>query len=71
MKENEYECGICHEIYIKGWSDKDALCEAVDNFGFEEFNKGDNVIICDDCYEQIKPFIPEFNIEKQIKDILE
>lgn len=56
VKENEYECGHCHEVYEKGWSDEEAEKEAQDTFGkpSEEW-VGGKVTVCDDCYQKMHP----------------
>lgn len=51
MKENEYKCYSCKEIFEKGWSDDDAIKECAENFG-EGFHESDDaVIVCDNCYK--------------------
>ena len=48
-KKNKYECAMCHGIFEKGWTSKEAL---------EEFNRDfptvpieETELICDSCYK--------------------
>lgn len=56
MRQNEYKCAYCGEIYEKGWSDEESKKEAEEIFGKhpDEWNDG-QVVICDDCFKQIDP----------------
>ena len=49
MKENEFECSVCHNIYEKEWTEEEAREEQKDN-GFEHL---DCDIVCDDCYKKL------------------
>ena len=53
MKENEYKCEMCQNIYEKGWSDEESEQEAKDIWG--EIPQGDKAVICDDCYNRRTP----------------
>jgi len=33
MKNNEYKCASCHNVYEKGWTDEEAEKEAKDIWG--------------------------------------
>lgn len=55
IKENEYMCAMCENVYQKGWSEEDAHQECVENFGEDIANDKDNSVICDDCYQKIIP----------------
>lgn len=51
LKDNEYECYICHQVFEKGWSDEEANEEYKKEFsGWENEPKE---VICDDCYKKI------------------
>jgi len=51
MKSNEYTCAYCNNTYEKGWSDEEALKEAVEvNFEKDEYHEP-MAMICDDCYK--------------------
>jgi nitrate/TMAO reductase-like tetraheme cytochrome c subunit len=50
MKENEYECEVCHNVYEKGWTDEEAREEEADIFGENDHDSG---IVCDDCFKKI------------------
>jgi len=52
LKENEYQCTRCGNIYEKTWTDEEAMEETKDNFGKEIVNKPMDVI-CEDCYNII------------------
>ncbi len=49
MKENEYKCEICKNIYEKGVSDAEAEKELKENFDLPKEACG---IVCDDCYNK-------------------
>lgn len=55
MKDNEYKCCMCNNIYEKGWTDEEAMKECEENFGVEMANTTENDIVCDDCYNKICP----------------
>lgn len=59
MKENEYECAICHGIFAKSRSDEEALEETKNVFGKdysqENIDNGDLAVICDDCWKKGLP----------------
>ena len=69
MKDNEYKCGQCGNIYEKGRPDEEAFLEAEKNFGLPIKDwKESAVIICDDCYEIMRPDkFPQFTYEAQQK----
>jgi len=45
---------MCGEEFEEGWTDEEAQAEMKENFG-ENITKEDCEVICDDCYEKIKP----------------
>lgn len=53
MTVDEFTCEQCRCTFPKGWTDDERDAEAVLN-GFDL--EADNVIVCDDCYEQIMTF---------------
>lgn len=64
LKENEYECGMCHKVYEKGWTDEESHSEAEAIFGKPVSEWRDiAVVICDDCFQMIHPLKVE-NTEK-------
>jgi len=50
MKDNEYQCAICKEVFEKEWSDEEALAELKENFG--DISTEDCELVCDDCYNE-------------------
>lgn len=50
MKDNEYQCYICHGIFEFGWSEDEATQELRENF--PGFDKSDCCQVCDDCYSK-------------------
>ena len=54
----EFHCANCHEIFLKGQTDKEAEEEYKLNFPNEEFGKDDEVV-CDDCYKEIMKWYNE------------
>lgn len=55
MKNNEFQCAMCGNIYINSWTDEEAEKECIENFGEEMAVKDNCAMICDDCYQKIKP----------------
>lgn len=55
LKEDEYQCGMCGNVYEKEWTDEEALQESEENFGVEMANNTDSDTVCDDCYKKIDP----------------
>ena len=47
-----FTCARCGVTFTKGWSDEEALAEAVDLFG-PGIVADDQEVVCDDCYEVI------------------
>jgi hypothetical protein len=53
MKNNEYKCASCQNIYEKGWSDEEAEKEQLEVFGYIPLTE--RAVICDDCFNQRSP----------------
>jgi DNA-directed RNA polymerase subunit RPC12/RpoP len=53
MKDNEYKCASCQNIYEKGWSDEEAEKEVKEIWG--EIPQEQRVVICDDCFNRRSP----------------
>jgi len=51
LKENEYQCGHCGNIYEKGCTDEEADIEAQENF--PDVPEDELEDICDHCYKQM------------------
>ena len=49
----EYVCAMCGGMFQKGVPDSEAMAEA--NGYWPELKQEDAAIICDDCYQGIKP----------------
>jgi hypothetical protein len=55
-----FVCAMCGGTFEKDWSDDEAEVELKENFG-ENFSKDDCYIVCNDCYNKVKPSAnPEF-----------
>lgn len=52
LKENEYQCGICGNVYEKGQTDEEEKKEAEENFG-DDISDFELELICDHCYKQM------------------
>ncbi len=55
VKDNEFQCHMCGNVYEKVCTDEEAMKECEENFGKEMANNADNAVICDDCYQKIDP----------------
>mgnify|MGYP000971066134 FL=1 len=64
MKNNEFKCAVCKEIYTKSWTDEEANKEAVELFGSpkEDWQSG-YAVVCDDCFKKLN--IPKGNYDKE------
>lgn len=51
LKDNQYECAHCHNVYEKGLTDAEADDELRNTF--PDMDKQDCAIVCDDCYNKI------------------
>lgn len=54
LRPNQFRCVGCKKIYNKGWSDEEAMAEAVANFG-QGLASASTDLMCDDCYNEIHP----------------
>ena len=52
MNDDEFECAMCHERFIKGRTDEEAFSEARE-FWPDEDTPMD--VICHDCWHKIHP----------------
>jgi DNA-directed RNA polymerase subunit RPC12/RpoP len=55
MKEREYQCDGCGNIFIADWSESDALKEKESN-GWGDMDHKTMARVCDDCYLKIMKF---------------
>ncbi len=53
MKNNEYQCAACNNIYEKGWSDEEQEKEMLEYFG--NIPEEERRVICDDCFNFMHP----------------
>ncbi|MDH5183392.1 MAG: hypothetical protein OEX12_05825 [Gammaproteobacteria bacterium] len=51
LKENEYQCAECNQVFQYEWSDEEARAEAAENGLDPDICD----IVCDDCYKRIWP----------------
>jgi hypothetical protein len=66
MKQNEYKCAICGNVYEKAYSDEEAMEECVELFG--EMSGDDLLVVCDDCFEGIDPRDHKEELEKSKRE---
>jgi hypothetical protein len=50
---NTYTCAICHQNFTKGQDDETAIAETKEYF--TSVNLDDCAIVCEDCFERIRP----------------
>ena len=50
---NKFKCGMCGGVFNKGWTEEEALEELKEYFG--DVLVEDCDMVCDDCWELIKP----------------
>jgi hypothetical protein len=52
LKNDEYQCAICGEIYVKGLSDEEAMAEKMQLI--PDIPLDECALICDDCFIVVK-----------------
>lgn len=52
LKQNEYRCKMCLNVYEKEWSDEEALNESKEIFGGDPTVENSDVV-CDDCWKKL------------------
>ena len=52
MTDLKYTCDLCHETFIKGWSDEEAKAEADELWTAEEQSREGMAVICEDCFQR-------------------
>lgn len=52
LKENEFQCAMCREVFDKGWTEEEAEEEMRDLWG-DDITKEDCGIVCDDCFRKL------------------
>jgi DNA-directed RNA polymerase subunit RPC12/RpoP len=62
-----YICAMCGEENEKGWSDEEAVSEMERYFG--QVPESARVIICDDCYQKIKPSDHPEQVKAAIREL--
>ena len=70
MKENEFQCALCKNFYEKGRTDQEAEKECVENFGEQLAHSDDQAVVCDDCYQKIRPDEHPEELEAAKKEFL-
>lgn len=53
VKENEYQCSACKNVYEKSWSDEEADKESLEIHGVTRHNS-DMAVVCDDCFNKMR-----------------
>ena len=51
--DEKFTCSICKGVFNKEWSDDEALAELKDFFG--EISTANCALVCDDCWEEVRP----------------
>ena len=55
MKNNEFQCSACKNIYEKGWTDEEAVAENEALYGDKSISSGEpQEVVCDDCFTKLK-----------------
>lgn len=53
VRENEYQCALCEELFTKTWDDQEAMAETVKIFGPVPQDQCE--IVCDNCFRKVMP----------------
>lgn len=71
MKANQYQCSLCNKIYDlvndEDWNNEKALKEFERDFGEEKNAK--MTMVCNSCYQKIKPHSNPKIYEKYLQEI--
>lgn len=61
LKPNEYQCAKCCGVFEKGWSDEEAMEEAVakKSVPFSGIPVEECETLCDDCYKEFLKWMKE------------
>ena len=49
---NQFKCAMCGGVFIKGWTDKEAMKEREDN-GWGKIPDEEMYLVCDDCFNKL------------------
>lgn len=62
INDNEYECAVCGGVFTivrdETWSDEKAKSEFDNLFPDSKFDKEKMDVVCDDCWQLVKPIVP-------------
>ena len=58
-----YQCAGCNGVFIKGWTDEEAIAEMKVN-GFDVLPADELVCVCDDCYKTLMGWVQQPRKEK-------
>ena len=54
MRDDQFQCEACGEIFDDKWTDEEARKEYEEKFGhLSKFLKMDPACVCDDCYKKL------------------
>lgn len=69
LAANEYRCAMCGNVYLKAVSDEEAMTET--NTYWPDVEQGDCAVICDDCWEKIRPEDHPQEYNESLKELRE
>lgn len=67
LGEGEYRCALCRQVYQQTRSDEEALAETQQYW--PGITKDQSVIVCDDCWEKIKPEDHPQQYEESLREL--
>lgn len=53
MNLNEYQCAMCRGVFEYAWTEEEAVAEKERDFRAVPLE--DCAVICDDCYQRVRP----------------
>ncbi len=68
MSDNKYTCAMCHNTYDKEISDEEAMQET--QRYFPRTKREECGVVCDDCWQLIKPLKTSDQFEQHLNDWL-
>lgn len=67
MQNNSYICYMCQQTFTRGWTDEEANAEKLKLWG--NIHENECEVVCDGCFQKIKPVSYEELKAKARKDM--
>ena len=51
LDKDQFRCGECGQVFVKGWTDEECLEEMKETFG--NIPEEQRAYVCDECYKKL------------------